>query len=38
LCAPPWRGAHGAADVRGTADEAVWETMLTVPVRDPIDE
>src|SRR3970282_125024 len=30
--------AQVAADVRGTGDEAVWETMLTVPVRDLIDE
>ncbi|HZS33313.1 MAG TPA: NAD(P)/FAD-dependent oxidoreductase [Methylomirabilota bacterium] len=29
--------AQVAADVRGTADEEVWETMLTVPMRDLIE-
>ena len=27
-----------AQDVRGTADEEVWETMLTVPMRDFVEE
>jgi phytoene dehydrogenase-like protein len=36
LTDPPTFGQI-AADIRGTADEAVWETMLTVPVRDLID-
>jgi phytoene dehydrogenase-like protein len=30
--------AQVAADVRGTADEVVWETMLTKSVRDLLDE
>ena len=30
--------AQVSADVRGTADEEIWETMLTVSMRDLIDQ
>jgi phytoene dehydrogenase-like protein len=37
LSEPPTFG-QVAMDIRGTADEEVWETMLTVSVRDLVDE